>query len=114
MKKNNLKNLAILIAKEKAVSKKSCDFILESLNRRNVKILLHFYRNEWQKKCAYVTTASGLSIESLNSLKNLFRGKEIISNTDSAVGAGIKIQQGDSIIDYTFKRYINDTIELLK
>src|SRR3990167_9008517 len=94
MKKNKLKNLAILFAKEKAASKKSCDFLLKSLNRRDVKIFLHFYRNELQKKRVYVTTASGLPIESMKSLKSLFKNKEIISNTNSTVGAGIMISHG--------------------
>ena len=114
MKKNNLKRLAELLAKEDTISKKAGDFILKSLNRKNVKIFLHFYENELEKKRAYVTSASKLSIESLNSLKELFKYKEIISNIDNAVGAGIKVRQADIIIDYTFKRYIDDTIELLK
>jgi len=114
MKKNNLKHLAELTAKEKTISKKTGDFILKSLNRKNVKIFLHFYRNELQKKRTYVTTASVLSSESLKSLKNLFKEKIIVSNIDSNVGAGIKVRQEDIIIDYTFKRYIDDTIELLK
>ena len=114
MKKNNLKNLAILVAQEKVVSKKSCDFILKSLNRNNVKAFLYFYRNELQKKRAYVTTASGLSIKSMTYLKTLFKNKEIISTTDASVGAGIKISHNDFIVDYTFKGYLDYTIELLK
>ena len=67
-----------------------------------------------QKERAYVTSASGLSIESMQNLKELFRGKEIISEIDENVGAGIRVRQKDIIIDYTFKRYIDDTIEQLK
>lgn len=114
MKKNNLKHLAILLAKEKTISKRNYDFVLKSLNRKGVKLFLYFYKNELQKKRAYITSASGLSIESMKNIRNIFKDKEIISNTDSSVGAGIRIQQGDSIIDYTFKRYINNAIELLK
>ena len=114
MKKNSLKHLAIMLSREKTVSKATYDFILKSLSRKNLKTFLYFYRDSLQKKRAYVTTASGLSIKSLNNLKILFKGKEIITNTDDSIGAGIRIQQGDSIIDYTFKRYINDTIEQLK
>lgn len=114
MKKNNLKQLAVLIAKENIISKKTSDFILKSLSRKNIKIFLHFYKNELQKKQVYVTTASRLSIGSLSTLKGLFRGKELILNIDAKVGAGIKVQQRDLITDYTFKRYIDDTIKLLK
>lgn len=113
MKKNNLKQLAMLIAKENIISKKTSDFIL-TLSRKNIKIFLHFYKNELQKKQAYITTASRLSMESLGTLKGLLKGKKLILNIDTAVGAGIKVQQADIITDYTFKRYIDDTIELLK
>jgi F0F1-type ATP synthase delta subunit len=59
-------------------------------------------------------TSGNLSTESLKSLKNIYKDKELIIEIDPTLGAGIKIREKDMITDFTFKKYIDQTIDSLK
>ena len=113
MDKNKIRLLAKLTGKNRTISKEIGSFVLD-LNRKDLKIFLSNYRNSLQKNRAYATSASKLSAESSKKLAEIFKGKQLITAVDSSVGAGIMIKQDDSVVDFTFKKYINDTIEMLK
>lgn len=96
------------------ISKVTTEFILNKLANSDLKIFTRFLRGELEKQRVYVTTSSQMTTATKKTLGFAYKGKEIIEIIDSTVGAGIKIQENDSIIDFTFKRYINDTINKLK
>lgn len=110
---SKLKKLAALVAREDLISKETEKFIL-SLNRGNLKTFLMYYKLELLKNSAKVTTASALSSNEFKELKGIFKGKRLVAKVDDTLGAGIKIEHMDTVIDFTFKKYINDTIENLR
>lgn len=108
-----LKKLAISIV-ENGIDAKTSSFLLTKLNKTQLKIFLTYYKKALAKKSVIVTTADTISLEVQNSLKKQFDDKMIILNTDPKVGGGIKMQLDDTIIDFTVKKYINDTIDQLE
>lgn len=113
MRQDILKQLAKGCAIGK-ISNVTSKFILNKLSNKDLKTFTRYLRSELEKQRVYVTTSSQLTAMTKKTLVSAYKGKEIIEITDSTVGAGIKIQESDSIIDFTFKRYINDTINKLK
>lgn len=114
MNSNKLKQLALAVANEEKVSKEVEKFILSELNKQELKEFVRFYKSAIQKKRVYVTSSCKLSSPTIGEIKELYKDKEIIEHIDEKLGAGVKIQQDDIIVDYTFRKYINDTIEKLK
>lgn len=109
-----LKKLAVIAAENKTIPSEIEQFVLTKLNKKELKTFLHFYRLALSKKRLYVTTPFPISNDELENLKNLYKNKEIINSIDESLGAGIKLKNDDLVIDFTFKKYINDTIDILK
>lgn len=113
MKKDKLKELAKSIAQEKSISREVEKFLL-SLSRANLKFFARQYREELKRNSTYITSASQLNADSVKELEGIFKNKRLIADIDESLGAGIRIEDNDNIIDFTFKKYINDTIDMLK
>jgi len=109
-----IKKLAIEAAKSDKIPADIGEFVLNYLGKQELKVFLRFYKNELDKKRIYVSSPSALSSASMTSLKNIYKQKDIIVDIDPTLGAGLKIQQNDTIVDFTFKKYINETIDELK
>jgi len=112
--KQKIRKLAYIAAQEDVIPKDIEQYVLNYLGKQELKAFLSFYKNALNKKRVYVSTSSGISKESLKALKDQYKVKEIIEITDETLGAGIKLREDDMIVDFTFKKYINDTIEKLK
>ena len=112
MKKDRIKKIAKLVAENGKVSKEIANFILK-LKRSELKIFVKFYNLELKKTTVYIESASALSKIDTDDIKNIFKGKRIIQSVDKSLGAGIKVTDGDNIIDFSLKKYINDTVDLL-
>ncbi len=113
-KEQKLKQLAILASKSDSIPEDIASYLLNYLGKQELKVFLRFYKNEIDRKRVYVSTPQNLSQDSMKTLKNLYAQKEIILSVDPTLGAGLKIQQNDTIVDFTFKKYIDDTIDTLK
>ncbi len=113
-KDQKLKNLAEIAAKNDRIPNDISNYIFTFLSKQELKIFLGFYKNALDKKRVYITTSGNLSTESLKSLKNIYKDKELIIEIDPTLGAGIKIREKDMITDFTFKKYIDQTIDSLK
>lgn len=114
MRKAILKDLAKSCASSEKLSNKVVKYILDNLTKQDLKIFLSYYKTELDKKRVYVTASSTIDKDTMIALKNAYKGLDLEINYDKSVGAGIKIQQNDMIVDFTFKKYIEDTIEKLK
>lgn len=112
--KQKIRKLAQMAASEKVIPADIEKFVLEYLGKQDLKTFLTFYKNALQKKRVFVSAASEISKDSLKALRDQYKGKEVIELTDSTLGAGIKIVEDDMVVDFTFKKYINDTVEKLK
>jgi F0F1-type ATP synthase delta subunit len=113
-KDQKLKNLAEIAAKNDRIPNDISNYIFTFLSKQELKIFLGFYKNALDKKRVYITTSGNLSTESLKSLKNIYKDKELIIEINPTLGAGIKIREKDMITDFTFKKYIDQTIDSLK
>ncbi len=114
MKKKVITQLAISCANSDKLSKKVIDFVLFNLTKGELKFFLREYKTAISKKRVYITASSSLNKETMSFLKSMYKNFGLEVNYDKTLGAGIKIQQNDMIMDFTFKKYLEDTIEKLK
>lgn len=112
--KQKIKKLAFIAADSKAIPVDIEKFVLTRLGKSELKAFLAFYKAALSKKRVYVTSAEELSSESVKMIKSIYNDKEIIEIKDESLGAGLKLVNDDMVIDFTFKKYINDTIVKLK
>lgn len=112
--KQKIKRLAIIAAKSSTIPRDIEEYVLTCFKKQELKEFLHYYKDALSKNRVFVTSSLDLSEENKTLLKSIFKEKELITLKEEDLGAGIKIRQNDTIIDYTFKKYINDTIEKLK
>jgi F0F1-type ATP synthase delta subunit len=89
-------------------------FVLNYMSKQELKDFMRFYKSVLDKRRVYVYAASELSKDTEKLLKDLYKDKEIYVDIEKSLGAGLKIRQDDMLIDFTFKKYINETLEKLK
>ena len=113
-KEQKIKQLAILASQSNTIPEDVSSYVINYLSKQDLKMFMRFYKNELDKKRIYVYSPENLSENNMKTLKNLYEKKDIMLVIDSTLGAGLKIRQNDTIVDFTFKKYINDTIDTLK
>lgn len=113
MSTKDVKKLAKSFANAESLDKKSIDFVLK-LNRGDLKVFLSNYKLSLKKTTVTATSATELAGDDIKQLQTLYKGKRLVVKADKTLGAGIKVEDNDNIIDFTFKKYINDTIQNLK
>lgn len=114
MKDKTIKLLAQSCVNNPKLTGKTISFIFKSLSKRELKFFLNCYRIALNKKRIYITASSQLDKTALRLLKTTYKDYELEFTYNKDIGAGIKVQQNDMIIDYTFKKYVTDTISQLK
>jgi F0F1-type ATP synthase delta subunit len=112
--KQKIKKIAQLAAMSDTIPQDIERYVLEVLTKQELKDFLRSYKNALDKKRVYISTSTSLTKNEVAKLLPQFTDKELILTTDETLGGGIKIKQDDTIMDFTFKKYINDTIEKLK
>lgn len=112
--KQKLKKLAQIAAASKVIPSDIEEFVLKCLNKQELKTFLHYFKSELSKQRVYVASATPISSEIASQIKKMYADKELINHIDEDLGAGIRLQHDDLVVDFTFKKYINDTIEKLK
>lgn len=113
IKEELLKKLALSIVVN-GVDNKTANFILLRLNKTQLKTFLSYYKKAIAKESVTITTSEDLTLELQKKIQNIYSDKKLIQNVNPNLGAGIKIQLNDIIIDFTVKKYINDTIDQLE
>ena len=109
-----IRKLALIAAESKNIPADIEQFVLKYLGKQDLKTFLAFYKNALNKRRVYVSSADKLSTDNLKMLKDIYNAKDIIELSDQSLGAGLKLVNDDMVVDFTFKKYINDTIEKLK
>lgn len=114
MNKQKIKQLAILTAQEKNIPQDVQEYVLTYFTKQELKNFMNYYLLELEKKRVYVSTPIELTAKDILQIKQNFPQKEIITTLDRTLGAGLSIRQNDTIMDFTIKSLIQDTIEALK
>lgn len=112
--KQKIKKLALIAAEEKTIPQDIQKYVLENMGKKDLKTFLSYYKKALDKKRIYITSSDALTNENISMLKSVYNDKEIVSTIDSSLGGGFKLAEDDMVVDFTFKKYINDTIEKLK
>lgn len=109
-----LKKLAKIAAEESKIPQDIEKFVLTKLNKQELKAFLNYYKSFLSKKRVFITSSQEISKETLSHISQMYKDNDIITLIDPSVGAGIKLQHDDLVVDFTFLKYINDTIDKLK
>lgn len=113
MRRSNIKKLAESFASVDKISNNSAKFVLSNLSKEELKVFLSFYKVFLDRRRVYITSSSDIDRATMNNLKSIYKNYSLNVNVDKNLGAGIKIQHADMITDFTFKKYLEDTIEKL-
>lgn len=114
LQKQKIKKLALIAAEKEAIPQDIEQYVLEVMTKQELKDFLRYYKSALEKKRVHITTSTLVSNMEMANLKEQFKNKSLIISEDKTLGGGIRIRENDTIIDFTFKKYINDTIEKLK
>ena len=112
--RQKIKVIATFAAREKVVSKDIVELVLTKMEKQELKLFFFYYKSEIDKKTAYVTSALPLSDESIKQLQEQLKGKDLVFKSDETLGAGFILKEDDTVVDFSVKNYINETIEKLK
>lgn len=109
MTKADLKILALIIV-QSGISKKIAKRLFIKLKKSEQKMLLEQIKLEIQKNKISVISAQKVDIATGKKLKELFKKEkiEIVENKD--LGAGLIIQDNDTIYDMSFKGNLINTL----
>ncbi len=112
MEKQQIKQLALSILEDGGVSQESCDWIINNLSKNDLKLFISCFRSAFKDKNVTVRYAGNLSETIKEKISGMFPGKNIIYVlSDKEVLAGIKMEFGDYILDYSVTSMI---IKILK
>ena len=114
MNNTQLKQLAEMTVQDGQVNRTVAEFVMTKLNRTQLKTYVMYLKNELIKDKVNVKTSEMIDQETEKQFQSLFAEKELQFETDEALGAGIYVKAGDTIIDLTMKNYINQTVNQLK
>lgn len=112
--KQKNKKLAQIAAENDTIPADIEKFVLEVLTKQELKDFLRNYKRALDKKRVYVTTSTEITKAEIANLLPQYKTRELILTTDNTLGGGIRVKQDDTVTDFTFKKYIEDTIEKLK
>lgn len=109
MTDKNLQTLTHIIV-DQGISRKGTEYILKKLKRTDKKVLLQKIKLGIQKNKLTVTTSQILDAKTQNMLKETFRKTKIETIVDPSLGAGMIIQDNDTIYDMSIKGRLEHTI----
>lgn len=112
--KQKIRKLAEITAQSSQVPKDIEGYVLDIMSKHELKEFLRVLKIELDKRRVFVTSSEALSAENLALLKREYKGKEMINSIDTSLGGGIKIKDNDLVIDFSYKKFIDDTIDRIK
>ena len=114
MTKDLIKKLARATIRNWRIDSKVAKYVLSFLNRKELIVYLAALKKVIYENSARVISKEELSINTKKSIKSKFKDRAVFFEQDKALSEGIKIIMDDSVIDFTFKGYVNNTLEQLK
>lgn len=104
----DIKTLAQIIAVN-GLDVKTASTILKTFKRSDQKSLIQKLKIEIQKNKIIVTSAQKIDPKTQKSLMNIFGKQKINTFENTNLGAGLIIQDNDTIYDMSFKGRLNNT-----
>lgn len=107
MKKEQIKKLAYSVIASEEISDTVSKWMLDNLSKADIKLFLRYLNNALREATVVAQYSGVLSEVSKNKFQKMFPDKKIVFvRKDEEVGAGIKINFGDYILDYTVSRMV--------
>ena len=107
MKKQQIKQLAQAIVSEGEISENVSKWLLNNLTKAEMKLFVKYLSAEIKEFTVIAKYAGEPSDEVKNKIRQMFRDKNIVYiRDDKEIGAGIKLEFGDYILDYTVSAMI--------
>lgn len=107
MKKQQIKQFAQAIVSEGEISENVSKWLLNNLTKAEMKLFVKYLSAEIKEFTVIAKYAGEPSDEVKNKIRQMFRDKNIVYiRDDKEIGAGIKLEFGDYIIDYTVSAMI--------
>jgi F0F1-type ATP synthase delta subunit len=102
MKKAQIKELAQSVAVYNDINDDSLKWIFKNFNRNELKSFLYFLSKGIKDKTVTAFFAGDIKDQDKNKITSLFPDKRIIfKRDDESVGAGVRIEYGDFVLDYS-------------
>ena len=115
MKKQTVRQLAQSIAKNGTVSREVSDWIFKNLSRAEIKLFVRYLSAEIKNWTVIAKYAGEANDEIKEQVKHLFPNKNIVYvRADEEVGAGVKFEFGDYILDYTVSAMIEKIMKTIR
>ena len=107
MKKQQIKQLALSIVEQGEVSSGISQWILNNLQKRELKLFINYLSRALKESIVVVKYAGDATSVIKNKIQKMFPAKKLVYvRDDEQIGAGIKIEFGDYILDYTVTNMI--------
>ena len=107
MKKQQIKQLALSIIQNGEITDEVSKWIFDNLTKNEIKSLLSYMVSCIKNNTVIVRYAGQASDTVKNKIQKMFPDKTIVYNRDDKeVGAGIKLEFGDYILDYTLSNMV--------
>ncbi len=115
MKKQIIRQLAQSIAQTGIVSQEVSDWIFNNLNRTEIKLFVRYLSAEIKNFTVVAKYAGEATDEIKQKIKQMFPNKNIVYvRADEEVGAGVKFEFGDYILDYSVSAMITKIMKTIR
>ncbi len=107
MKKQQIKQLALSIVETGEISEEVSQWINKNLSKSELKLFVTYLSSALKEATVVVKYAGNPSQITKEKIQKMFPGKKLVYvKADEEVGAGIKFEFGDYILDYTVTNMI--------
>lgn len=114
MNNDDIKRLAKITTKNGVVNEKVKDFVLNRMPKKDLIIYLNYLNNETRANQIYVTIADTPDKSLVDLFADIFKDKKVSIIVENKLGAGIKVEYNDTIINANVKSMIEQSITSIK
>ena len=101
MKRAQIKELAQSIAVYGEVSDKDMKWIFDNFSRNDLKMLIKLISYEIKERKVIASHAGNINAADEKRIISFFPGKNVEFKRDDNLGAGLKLEYGDFVLDYS-------------
>ena len=107
MKKQQIKQLALSIVEQGEVSSDISQWIFNNLQKSELKLFINYLSRALKESTVVVRYAGDATSIIKNKIQKMFPDKNLVYvRDDKEIGAGIRFEFGDYILDYTVTNMI--------
>ena len=115
MKKQQIKQLALSIVEQGEVSSDISQWIFNNLQKSELKLFVNYLSSILKEATVVVKYAGDASPVIKNKIQKMFPDKKLVYiRDDEEIGAGIRFEFGDYILDYTVTNMILKIIKNIR